>query len=415
MKSGFLAALIGCALGAPSSGIYKGDRVYQLDITTEAEKQLVAGLIQDESLHLDPWTDLTIGPVHLHVPSKVDKLVMSALSNLKTSIYIEDLQAVVDEETETTIANQELSKGLSIDEQADTLFTAYQEADTYMNFLLSKPGVQEIQLGKTFEGRMIRGVKFGTGTKQIFLNGGIHAREWITPAAATYIANFLLGSEPEALSMREKFTFHIVPNLNPDGYAYTRSKERMWRKNREPSKSSSCIGTDPNRNFDADWGNTAGASSSPCSDTFYGSAALSTAEATALANYLKSLTNVVSYVDVHSYSQLWMFPWGYKCGAKIPDYQDLAEATRLGVAALKGINNLSFKNGPSCDTIYQATGTTTDYAYDKLKIKYSFVLELRPQNGFGTNGFALPASQIVAASEETLRGLIAAWNYAYSH
>ncbi|KAJ3000343.1 carbamoyl-phosphate synthase (glutamine-hydrolyzing) cpa2 [Globomyces sp. JEL0801] len=372
---------------------------------------------RDHSLKLDPWTDVVVGPVHLHVPAKVDKKVMAKLAAVKKSIYVENLQKVVDEETAHTLAHQEQFKSLSMDQRADTIFTAYQDADTYLNFLLSKPGAQEISLGKTYEGRSIRGVKFGTGAKQIFLNGGIHAREWVTPAAATYIANYLLGTEAEAVSLREKFTFHIVPNLNPDGYAYTRKSggERMWRKNREPNRGSSCIGTDPNRNLDSAWGDTNGASSSPCADDYFGPSAMSSAEAKALGNYLKSLNNVVSYVDVHSYSQLWMFPLGYKCGVKVPDYADLAQATKLAVAALKGVNNLDFKNGPICDTIYQATGTTADYTYDKLKIKYSFALELRPKQSFGTNGFALPPSQIVAASEETLRGLVAAWNYAYTH
>jgi hypothetical protein len=96
-------------------------------------------------------------------------------------------------------------------------------------------------------------------------------------------------------------------NQNQDGYAYTRSSngDRYWRKNREPNKSTSCIGTDPNRNFDSAWAQP-GASSSQCNDDYYGPSAMSSAEARMIGDYIDSLLNVVNYFDFHAYSSLWM-------------------------------------------------------------------------------------------------------------
>lgn len=40
---------------------------------------------------------------------------------------------------------------------------------------------------------------------------------------------------------------YILPVLNPDGYEYTHTHDRMWRKNR--AQYGECIGVDLNRNF----------------------------------------------------------------------------------------------------------------------------------------------------------------------
>lgn len=50
--------------------------------------------------------------------------------------------------------------------------------------------------GRSYEGKEIRGVKisFGPGRKGVFMEGGIHAREWIAPATVTYILNELISS-----------------------------------------------------------------------------------------------------------------------------------------------------------------------------------------------------------------------------
>ena len=80
---------------------------------------------------------------------------------------------------------------------------------------------------------------------------GIHAREWIAPAMATYIMRELV--EKNASKYLDNLNFHILPSANPDGYEYTRTDDRFWRKTRSVS-GSSCYGADGNRNWDISFG-----------------------------------------------------------------------------------------------------------------------------------------------------------------
>ena len=71
---------------------------------------------------------------------------------------------------------------------------------------------------------MIKGVKlsFGANKPGIFIEGGIHAREWISPATVTYLINeFLTSKNSLVRKLAESYDWYIVPTFNPDGYAYT--------------------------------------------------------------------------------------------------------------------------------------------------------------------------------------------------
>lgn len=84
--------------------------------------------------------------------------------------------------------------------------------------------VQIIIGGTTYEGRQIKGVKvsFKANNPGIFIEGGIHAREWISPATAMYILHQVLTSnEMDVRAMAESHDWYIFPVFNPDGYVYT--------------------------------------------------------------------------------------------------------------------------------------------------------------------------------------------------
>ena len=54
---------------------------------------------------------------------------------------------------------------------------------------------------------------------------------------------------------------YIIVVANPDGYAYSHNRDRMWRKNRSLHSGQTCYGTDLNRNFPIGWGTTGGENS----------------------------------------------------------------------------------------------------------------------------------------------------------
>ncbi|CAG7718061.1 unnamed protein product, partial [Allacma fusca] len=60
----------------------------------------------------------------------------------------------------------------------------------------------------------------------------IHAREWIAPATVTYIANEIIQANLKSEYWASMFDWYISPVINPDGYEYSHTNDRFWRKTR---------------------------------------------------------------------------------------------------------------------------------------------------------------------------------------
>lgn len=271
------------------------------------------------------------------------------------------------------------------------------------------PGVVTVfKAGSSYEKRDILGVKisYGPGKPGIFIEGGMHAREWIGPATTTYILNQLLTSENNDVRMiAENFDWYIVPHANPDGYVYTHTGNRLWRKTRTPYENN-CFGADPNRNWDFHW-NEAGTSDDPCSDTFSGPYAFSEIETKSFAEYLATLRGKIKlYISFHSFSQLLLFPYGHT-GELPPNYDDLKRIFDAAIAAISVRYGTKYTGGNIHDAIYPASGASVDWIYGEQDVKYSYCYELRPHNLNFWYNFKLPADQIIPTGEETLDSVIA--------
>jgi len=94
-------------------------------------------------------------------------------------------------------------------------------------------------IGKTHEGRDIYVVRVSkadnVARKAIFLEGGLHAREWISPASLLFLLNNLLRKDDQNGDILDLVDVYILPLANPDGYEFSQRSRRMWRKNRSPS------------------------------------------------------------------------------------------------------------------------------------------------------------------------------------
>jgi murein tripeptide amidase MpaA len=291
-------------------------------------------------------------------------------------------------------------------------FDEYQELDAIYDFIddlaASYPNlVSTFVLGTTYEGRQIRGIKIqaNRGSKgEFFYNGGIHSREWISPATVLYMANELVtkyGRDANVTYVVDNLDWTIVPVLNPDGYVYTFDGDCLWRKNRQPNSGSICVGTDLNRNWPFQW-NTGGSSANPCSDSYHGPSANSGPETKAATTYLANAgSRLKGYIDFHAYSQLLMFSWGYTTQLTA-DHSFLSRVGTSAANALTDVYGTDYDVGSIANIIYVASGSSADYTYGQLKVKSSFAFELRDK---GRYGFLLPPDQIIPSGIETFEAL----------
>ncbi|KAF9919871.1 Carboxypeptidase A4 [Linnemannia zychae] len=246
--------------------------------------------------------------------------------------------------------------------------------------------------------------------KAIIIHAAQHAREWIGPAVVTYIAKELIRGyrhNKKITRLVDQFEFVIVPVLNADGYAYTWEHNRMWRKNRQPTSIPICSGIDPNRNWGYMFGGD-GSSDNPCSEGYHGPEAFAAFESKMMADYILERENVVSYIDFHAYSQLWMSPFGGDCSEIPRDDEDLMEGGMGAAKALYEVHGKRFSVGRICNVIYQASGGSIDWTYAVGKVKYSYGVELRDT---GRYGFMLPEAEILPSSEETFAAVVYLANF----
>ncbi|KAI1393143.1 uncharacterized protein F4822DRAFT_383662 [Hypoxylon trugodes] len=296
-------------------------------------------------------------------------------------------------------------------------FTAYHAYDDHLTFLKDiqssfSSNSELITAGKTFEDRDIQGIHlWGSGGKDskpaIYFHGNVHAREWISSKVVEYIIYQLVANYDNDTTIKgfvDDYDFYILPIVNPDGFLYTQTNDRLWRKNRQTRSGTTAVGTDVNRNWPYKWDGE-GSSTSPGSETYRGAAAGDTPENTGirtLGDQLAAKNGIKLYIDWHSYGQYILTPYGYSCSAATSnqDKQDLL-AKSLATAIAKPYGT-RFTAGQTCATLYATAGGSNDYVTDVNKAEYGWAIELRDT---GRNGFTLPANQILPASTEIWEGL----------
>jgi len=198
----------------------------------------------------------------------------------------------------------------------------------------------------------------------------------------------------------------IMPMTNPDGFYYSHTSSRMHRKNMAQNSGSSCIGVDLNRNFDVNWSGP-GASSNPCSDTFYGPSAASEPETQVLVSVLEEAPTTI-HIDVHSYTQLIISSYGYTYAAN-PRASEYRQVGALMQDAMRQVDGITYTEGQISQVLYTASGGSVDYA-DKVGA-LGICIEMRPSR-YGGGGFAPPVSYILPGSQESYEGVMAAIDYA---
>ncbi|XP_045877207.1 carboxypeptidase A4 isoform X2 [Meles meles] len=372
----FFGALIGLSVCGPEK--FFGDQVFRINVRNGDEISKLSQLVNSDNLKLNVWKSLSTfsRPVDVLVPSISLQPVKSFLKSqgLEYSVTIKDLQ---------------------IYREMDNIAGDFPELAT------------RVKIGHSFENRPMYVLKFSTAEGRqrrpaVWLNAGIHSREWISQATAIWTARKIAsdyGKDPAITTILEKMDIFLLPVANPDGYVYTQTQNRLWRKTRSVNPGSPCVGADPNRNWNASFAGE-GASDNPCSEIYHGPQANSEVEVKSVVDFIQEHGNFKCFIDLHSYSQLLMYPYGYTV-KKAPDADELDKVARRAAKALASLSGTTYQVGPTCTTVYPASGSSVDWAYDH-GIKYAFTFELRDT---GHYGFLLPANQIIPTAEETWLGL----------
>lgn len=390
-----MACLVAGALGHVD---YTGHQLVRASPST-AEQVEALQILQHEA-GVDFWLEPRQGrPVDIRVaPGQADDLNrFFNHSGLETELLSSNIQELLDS---VPMVKGSMRGGHSMDW---TNYHPIEDIYSYWDYLeATYDWVSTESIGKSYNGEDMRLLKVcknsgGCGSRPaMWIDGGIHAREWVSPAAVTFMASELVENDEAHPDLTKELDWYILPVVNPDGYLYTQTDNRLWRKTRSPN-GGGCVGTDANRNWGFHWG-TGGSSSDPCSDTYMGSQAFSEIENVNVRDFLLANKDQIKfYNNIHSYSQLILLPWGW--GYDLPDnIDDLTRLANLGHDALKAVHGKEYEVGCIPCMLYVASGGSLDWTLGEAGIPYSYGMELRDT---GAYGFLLPPEQIIPTGEET--------------
>lgn len=108
-------------------------------------------------------------------------------------------------------------------------------------------------------------------------------------------------------------------------------------------------GVDINRNFSPGWADPEGSSSDPCSQAYHGPKPESEPETLTIMRAVQHLKPMVLF-SFHSYSQLWMYPYGYKTDPA-PNQGLLDYLSTLATTAIRKRHGKRYRQGPISTTI----------------------------------------------------------------
>ena len=304
------------------------------------------------------------------------------------------------------------------------------------------------------EGRTCRALKIASGTgsrRGVLFLGGVHAREVVNPDLLVSFAldlceayaggtGLVFGSasynEGMVKLIVEGLDVFIFPLVNPDGRAYVQAPggDPWWRKNRRRDPATGCYGVDINRNFDFLWSSGIGTSSNPCDYQIYkGPSAFSEPETRNVRWLLDTHPNIMGMIDVHSYSDDMLYPWGdaddqvtdpsknfrnpaydglrgvpgstlygeYIPRADLDWYTSTGQAVQGAIQAVRG-TTYAVKQSIK---LYPTTGTSDDYSYSrhftdgKEPRVYAYTVETGTQ-------FQPPYSEALDIISEVSSGLV---------
>ncbi|XP_047516091.1 carboxypeptidase B-like isoform X3 [Pieris napi] len=415
MREWILVSL--CAVAFAKHEIYSGWKSYYVAPASQEQLSILGSL--ESKLDVDYFVRPRVDRegVALVKPQYQEEF-LNVLANEEIShrVHSEDIKSQLDIEDELIEARHAEFRARSTPEKP---YDNYLRLDAIYNYMdevaANYPNiVKQVTAGRSFEGRPVKYLKISSTNFEdrsksiIFVDATLHAREWITPPAAVYAIHKLVENrtDPELL---DKFDWIIMPVANPDGYEFSHTNERFWRKTRSTDQSPlsvMCPGVDGNRNFDIHWG-TVGTSNNPCSDTYGGSKPFSEIETRLVRDVLEeNLSRIILYITIHSYGSMILYPWGHDGSLS----NNALGLHTVGIAMADAIFAKTlpvfsrYRVGNSLLVIgYGASGAAEDYAHS-VGVPLTYTYEL-PGLRRGVQGFHLDPRYVRPVAEETWEGI----------
>jgi hypothetical protein len=221
---------------------YAGHSVWKVHVGTHAQAQALLNMEKDLGVYVDFWRELKRVPgsadIRLSPEDKptVHKFLVSQGMAFETKV--EDLDKIINEELENIQKRTVFKAGdhpskITLDD-----WHSYDEIMTYVDAVVSQfaTTVTKFTIGNSLQKRAQSGVKIGNPTSQnkpaVYIEGTIHAREWLATNTMLYIINELTNNSANYKSMLDAIDVYVMPVTNPDGYVYTWATDRLWRKTR---------------------------------------------------------------------------------------------------------------------------------------------------------------------------------------
>ncbi|MEQ2200799.1 Multifunctional pyrimidine synthesis protein CAD, partial [Xenoophorus captivus] len=169
-------------------------QVFRILPKDDAQLSLIKLLEDIMELELDFWKWVT--PIDVRVPSHSLQAVKNYLErhSIKYFTVIKDLQALLDEEQKQM---RSAGRAGNTDSFDYTNYHTLSEIYSFQDMLVAeKPNlVSKTVIGESNEGRPLNILKFSTGGTNrpaIWIDTGIHSREWITQASGILFAKKVL-------------------------------------------------------------------------------------------------------------------------------------------------------------------------------------------------------------------------------
>lgn len=401
---GAAAVVVWASVAAGQAASYHGWRVVEVEARNAAELDAIV------SLGGDIWTH-GHGIGRFEVLFSPEQYARLAAMGVPHRTMIENVQALVDQE------RARLGAGGPAAGAGDEWYQDFKDYEAVIARIVelgaTYPELAQVEtFGLSLEGRELVAIRITgpgdpTDRPGLLFTGTQHAREWISPMTVTYIAERLLedyGQDEAVTTLVDSAVVHIIPIVNPDGYAFTWAPDgnRFWRKTRS-DYGLECIGVDPNRNWDFAWGGE-GSSGDSCSETYRGPEPFSEVETQAVSAYIVSHPELAAHIDFHSYGQLVLSPWGYT--STLPEEQPTFDVLNsLMAGAILETHDEVYVAGPVYTTLYPASGVMPDWTFGAEDI-LAWTIELRPETA-GQGGFVLPPDQIIPTCEEAFSAVMA--------